>query len=491
MTNSTIYWLGFIGYSLLVIWMGFSIWFKKYKKRQSENTAGFWSANKSLSSWAVGLSISASMMSISWSCVYGVQLFYWYGLGAIWLLIVPWLVTMIFFYLLAPKFRTFNIFSQPELLQKRFGATPRILLAFTLIIVFITWGGAEVYAAGNIIAPLLGVTPETVFLLIAVVVGSYSFMGGFAAVVSTDKIQFLLVALFISTIALLGYNAIPSEQEFNLLIKGPKSVGEIPLFSTGFTLIILTFFIYLPGWLIESDLWLRIQAAKSNSEARKGVALSGLTAFIFVGIMPLIIGLSSLILFPATDGVIPEKLNDGALIFSVIMTEYAPVWLNLLLSVGLIAAAMSTIDTCGNIVALSISNDLLEPWFKRIKSRVSLNLIARLSSVGAIFICYIYALFTESLWDIFYLSSGILTTTVFIPIMASFFSRFKLFEIKVSLITGLVSTILFYFLEKFNYLDIVQPSIVLETGLGYIVLAFLFTALLFFISHSISYYKTK
>jgi len=33
----------------------------------------FWAAGKSLGPWATGLSISASFMSVSWSCVYAVQ----------------------------------------------------------------------------------------------------------------------------------------------------------------------------------------------------------------------------------------------------------------------------------------------------------------------------------------------------------------------------------------------------------------------------------
>ena len=155
MEETIIYWLGFLGYSIAVIWIGFSVWQKKKQQiLKASDTTEFWSAGKSLSSWSVGLSISASMMSISWSCVYGVQLFYWYGPGGAWLLIIPWLLTMAGFYFLVPLFRKFNTFSQPELLERRFGQKSRILLAPALIIVFITWSGAEIFAAGNVIAPL-------------------------------------------------------------------------------------------------------------------------------------------------------------------------------------------------------------------------------------------------------------------------------------------------------------------------------------------------
>ena len=475
--NAYIYWAGFIAYSIAVIWIGFSIWNRNRISSAQSDTSEFWSTRQGLSSWSVGLSISASMMSISWSCVYGVQLFYWYGIGGAWLLIIPWLITMAGFYFLVPLFRKFNTFSQPELLEKRFGKNSRILLAPALIIVFITWTGAEIFAAGNIIAPFLGISPQLTFLLITIVVATYSFTGGFEAVVLTDRIQFVLVALFISIIAYLGWSAIP---EGSISVTLPKAISmEAKFFSPGFALIFMTLFVYLPGWLIETDLWVRIQAAKSDGAAKRGILIAGINSFVFVGIMPLIIGSSALLLFPPVNGIIPEQIMDGALIFTEIMKNYSPLWLNLLLSVGLIAAAMSTIDTCGNIVALSFSRDLIEPKLKNRFSSKQIQGFARFSSVGAIFIGYIYALFTDNLWDIFYLSSGILTTTVFIPVIASFFKNVSKLEINISILSGLILTLFFYFLEKHGSLAKIQPDFISSTGLGYIAWAFFLTLFLF------------
>lgn len=191
--------------------------------------------------------------------------------------------------------------------------------------------------------------------------------------------------------------------------------------------------------------------------------------------MPLIIGLSALILYPPVQGMIPAQLQDGTLIFTVIMQEYAPLGLSIFLAIGLIAAAMSTVDTCGNVVALSFSHDLLEPALKKSWSAKKLNNLARISSVGAIFIAFVYALFTESLWDIFYLSSGILTTTVFLPVVSSFFKSTKPAQVHYAIILGLVSTLIFYFLESRGLLAEWQPQAITDTGLGYILWGFLFS----------------
>ena len=473
MSTQIYYWTGFILYAITVIGIGFYVWQRKKRQGMQADNAAYWDASRNLSSWSVGLSISASMMSISWSCVYGVQLFYWYGWGGAWLLIIPWLVTMIGFYIFVSLFRKFKVFSQPQLLQNRFGDRTRQLLAPALIIVFITWTGAEIYAAGNIIAPFLGISLNWTFFLITLVVAIYTFTGGFEAVVSTDKIQFILVALFITIIAILGFNALPENISLWKIPNPPKAINGYKLFTPGLILIVLTFSAYLPGWLIETDVWIRLQAARSDSAARKGVALASINSLIFVGILPLIIGLSALVLYPAENGIIDNRLQDGALIFTVIMQDYAPLWLNIFLSLGLIAAAMSTIDTCGNVVALTLSHDLIEPGVKDKWSSEKLNRLARISSVGAILISFVYAVFTESLWDIFYLSSGILTTTVFIPIISSFIKSTKPIQVNLAIIFGLISTLVFYFLESRGILFVIEPKVVADTGLGYILWGFM------------------
>ena len=478
MDQTLIYWIAFLAYSGLVVGIGFYFYRRRSAKAAPADNQSFWAAGKNLSGWASGLSISASMMSISWSCVYGVQLFYWYGIGAAWLLIIPWLLTMSGFYIFAPLFRKMEAFSQPELLAKRFGSRSRELLAPALIFVFIVWAGAEIWAAGKIIAPFLGISANWAILLIAMVVALYSYTGGFEAVVSTDRIQFALVAMFISIMAIIGYSAAFAPTANSSLLEAaltaPKSNPDTPwYFSPGFALISLTFFAYLPGWIVETDVWIRLQAARSNAEARKGIVLASVNSLVFVGILPMLVGLSALILYPPVDGQAPLHLEDGALIFTALMQDFTPAWLSILLGIGLVAAAMSTVDTCGNVVALSTSYDILEPRFQKTWTAGQLNKLARWVSVGAIFLAYIYALFTDSLWDIFYLSSGILTTTVFIPVMAVFLPSSTSRQVNIAILSGFIGTLLFYYLESRGYMTGIEPQAFIDTQVGYILWGFL------------------
>jgi Na+/proline symporter len=474
MTLTIAYWAAFLCYSAAVIGIGLYFWRQNKSGTRPENTADFWSAGRGLSGWSSGLSISASMMSISWSCVYGVQLFYWYGIGGAWLLIIPWLITMGGFYLFAPTFRKLQAFSQPELLEKRFGRRARQLLAPALIFVFTVWGGAEIYAAGITIAPFLNISVPMTLLLIALVVATYSFTGGFAAVVSTDKVQFALVAMFITVMAVVGCNAVFNTADASALLAAthiaPKNLAAAPWWlSPGFSLVALTFLAYLPGWLVETDVWIRLQAAKSDAEARKGVLVASLNSLLFIGLLPMLIGLAALVLYPPVNGIVPENIQDGALIFNALMRDYTPFWLNVLLGIGLVAAAMSTIDTCANVVALSFSYDILEPHLAENSWQPpQLAALARWISVAAVFVAFVYALFTESLWDIFYLSSGILSTTVFLPVVAVFLRNSTARQVYFATAAGFIGTLVGYFAESRGWVGGIEPQWLAETQLGYI-----------------------
>ena len=161
------------------------------------------------------------------------------------------------------------------------------------------------------------------------------------------------------------------------------------------------------------------------------------------------------------------------------MADYTPIWLNLLLGIGLLAASMSTVDTCANVVALSFSYDLVEPAVRNRWSPEQKARMARISSVGAIGLAFVYALFTESLWDVFYLSSGLLTTTVFLPVIGTFFKRTSRRQVYASLVVGFLATVLFYYLESRSLLQAIEPQWMEGTGIGYILYAFIAAAMAF------------
>ncbi len=448
-------------------------WLAQNKKDQGSD---FWTAGRSLNSLSVGLSISAGFMSVSWSCVYAVQLFYWYGIGALWLITIPWLIALAGIYLLSKRYHHLSAFSQPEMVTQKFGKPTKRMLALALAFVFLVWGGAEIYVAGTLLAPGLGISVPAVIVIISIVVGIYATMGGFRAVVMTDKLQYVIVGLYIIAMTWLAAKGLDLEN-INLLetnLTGAKSnLHWSSPWAPGIAVIVLTLVAYLPGWIFETDLWLRVQAAKDDRSARKGVFLAGFNGLFFVGILPMFIGIAALALFPMQGGSFPSILgNEGDAVFSALVTTYAPAWMAPLFAVGLTAAAMSTIDTCINVMALSLGYDLAE-----IQNRPHPDRWSKLVTLAAVAMSCIFALNTESLWDIFYLSSGILTTSVAFPVAAVFLKKINRRGVFWSSLSGFCGTILFYFLETRGVLTAIEPQWLQESGLGYILWGMVFAVL--------------
>ena len=453
-------WIAFALYAAAAITLG---WLS-YRK----GVAGtdFWTAGRHLNSTSVGLSISAGFMSVSWSCVYAVQLFYWYGIGALWLITIPWLIALTGIYFLAQRYRNLPAFSQPEMVGHRFGTRARRVVALALALVFLVWGGAEIYVAAILLSPQMGVSARTMILIVSLVVGVYATLGGFRAVVATDKLQYTIVALYILAIGWLAFKGLLLQDGMPpLSVTGTKTgLSWTHLFSPGLALIVVTFAAYLPGWLFESDLWVRVQAAEKPHSARRGLAIAGLNALFFVGILPLFIGVAALALFPVESGAYPAIVGyEGDAIFAALVSTYAPGWLAILVSVGLVAAAMSTIDTCANVMALSVAYDILGAHQSAAGPRWS-----RVITAGAVAAACIFALNTESLWDIFYLSSGVLTTAVAFPVAAVFFPRINPRGVIWSSWAGLVGIVATYFLEVYGPLAAWEPHWLAATGLGFI-----------------------
>ena len=441
-------WLAFLGYSAAVLVVGLR------SRSDATNRDDFWTAGRSLGGWAAGLSLSAGFMSISWSCVYAIQMYYWYGLTAFWLMTAPWLVSLWGIYRLARRYRSLPAFSQPEMVEIRFGRAPAVVVSVTLVAVFLIWGGAEIHVAGTLLGPDLGLRAELVMVLVAAIVAVYSTSGGLAAVVRTDRAQFAVVAVYLLVVAGIGLWSLDGE----LTVPRPARASG-PWFDPSLLpLILITAAAYIPGWLSEADLWVRIQAARDARAARRGALIGLVNALLFVGVVPATIAFAALVRFPPGGDGTPAAIGEDGegIVAALTASDAALPWLSALLALGLITAAMSTIDTCANVVALTIGRDLLRVRTPR-GSRV-VNMLVVVASL-------LVALSIDSLWDVFYLSSGLLTTVVAIPVLGSVVGRVGPRGALFSAVGGGVVTVIGYWLQASGRVRL--PG---DTGLEYLVL---------------------
>ena len=470
-----LFWSVTLLYFAVTVYIGIWIYGRVKGDTGTHQLLDFWIATRRYKGWWLACSLASGWLMLGW-LGYGISMVYMMGLSGLWCLPLPWLILCFIIIWMVPHVRKFGALSLPEAIQKRYGGKTRTIMALCSIFVFTSWTGAETYMAGQLASPFLHTPPWAAMIVVIIPIMIYTYLGGFRASIITDLFQFILCGLFITVLAVVGLHSANTAAGGHLISQlssiatpnyGPGTM--FGLFACGFAMPIILLLAYIPGWMIEQDLLLRIQGAKSLSEAKKGAWWGLVLIGIFVILMPVLIAFSAIILFPpgaASSAVAIGK--DATGIISAIILHYFPLWAQVLMLVGILAAQMSTIDTFANIIALPLIYDFVQPFFFKKMSRESVALWTRILSVAAVGLGLIYGLNATSLMDIYTLSSGVLTASIAIPAIAMFIRGTNRTGVIWSAILGFAGNVIFYILEYKVWQHNFAPKWFADTSLGYI-----------------------
>jgi Na+/proline symporter len=428
-----------------MIAIGFASW--RAERRIGSDAEGFWTAHRSITGWSLGMSISASMLSVSWSLVYGVELLYRWGPGGAWLLAIPWLAVLGLFAVLAPRLRRFAAFSQGELFGKLYGNGLRWLTVAVLVAVFLTWCGAEIAAAGDLLAPLLAVSPRLAMTAIAVLVASYAWTGGFRSVVATDVAQFALIVGFLVVVGARAGSGLGATWQGWLGAGGPTPA------VVGITLLA-----YITGWLAEADIWLRLTAAPSDGQARLALAVTAAASLVFVLGLPAVLAARARVLFP--DPAVVKGTVLGPLLHTLL-----PPGMEVVLLTGLAAVALSTVSTTANVVAITVARDGMRAVGENARDLSRARWANGLACIAALAVAFA----SRSLAELFYLSSGLLAAGLFWPTLGLLWDEPPQRPARAGAFCGLAAVVISFVLDRYGLFGELFPPAVREMGIGYIV----------------------
>ncbi len=429
----------------VMVAIGYASW--RAERRIGSDAEGFWTAHRSITGWSLGMSISASMLSVSWSLVYGVELLYRWGPGGAWLLAIPWLVVLGLFALLAPRLRRFAAFSQGELFGKLYGDRLRWLTVAVLVAVFLTWCGAEIAAAGDLLAPLLAVSPRFAMAAIAVLVASYAWTGGFRSVVATDVAQFALIVGFLLVVGARAGDGLGRGWGDWLCVDGPTPA------VVGITLLA-----YVTGWLAEADIWLRLTAAPSDGHARLALGVTAAASLVFVLALPAILAARARVVFPDPSAVRGTVL--GPLLHTLL-----PPGMEVVLLTGLAAVALSTVSTTANVVAITVARDGMRAVGENARDLARARWANGLACIAALGVAFA----SRSLAELFYLSSGLLAAGLFWPTLGLLWEKPPLAAARAGAFCGLATVVVSFVADRYGLFGGLFPPAVREMGIGYIV----------------------
>lgn len=260
----------------------------------------------------------------------------------------------------APFYFRNKIETLPEYLERRFNAAARSFLAFMAILgaLFIHIG-MSLYAGATVFQQFFGVDVVTSILIISIVTGIYTVLGGLKAVVVTETIQTVLLIGGSILVTALAIAALPDQgigtmAEFQAKLR-PQQLSMVWTDNS----VGLAWYSVLLGypvlgiwyWCTDQTIVQRVLAARSEHDAQIGPLFAG-----FIKVLPVFI-----LVLPGVIGYVlfGDRIGDNAnQVLPMLIQELVPTGLRGLISAGLLAALMSTIaaalNSCATLFAVDI-----------------------------------------------------------------------------------------------------------------------------------------
>jgi SSS family solute:Na+ symporter len=251
-----------------------------------------------------------------------------------------------------------GFYTVPEFLLRRFSPGVRTLYAALIVLTYLFVEiGAVLYLGALALNSIVGVKIVYSVIVLAVVTGAYTIVGGLRAVVWTEMLQLavLLTGGLVLTVATLrAAGGVPAfletRSDWHLLM--PASDPDFPwTMYLGGSLCISTFYAAANQFIVQ-----RALAAKNEWHARMGIVFTDYLKFI----VPLIIIVPGLLgprLFP--------NLAKPDLIFPTLVENLLPVGLIGLVMAALVAAVMGHTSGAINSVTTIATMDFYLPWRQR------------------------------------------------------------------------------------------------------------------------------
>lgn len=382
-------WMIVVTYAVFTLSLG---WF--YSRNQEHSEEYFIGSGK-MNPIIVGVSLFATLLStISYLAIPGEVL----GKGPIYLsnyIAYPFVFLVVGFVIL-PVYMKQRVTSAYELLENQLGRNVRLLGCSMFLMLRLVWMSLMIFMTSKALAIMVDVDEDWVPLIIVVTSVfsiAYTTLGGIRAVVITDFIQTVLLyggaLLVIATITwkMGGFGWFPTQW--------PTEVwDEQPIFSldpsTRVTVVgsILSVFLWTVCTSAGDQVSIqRFMSTSDTKSARKAIAVQLIVATV-VGTTLGLVGISLLGFFQANEALLPIdatlKSQADKLFPHFIAKDLPPVVTGLVVS-GLLAAAMSSIDSGINSITAVVTTDLLPKDSGKTTSLRSARIIA--ITVGVVVVC--------------------------------------------------------------------------------------------------------
>jgi sodium/proline symporter len=365
--------------------------------RLTSNLSDYVLGGRSLGPGVAALSAGASDMS-SWLLLGLPGAAYASGLGgSIWLAIGLTIGAYLNWKFVASRLRSYtevadDSITVPDFFENRFKDGSRLLrvISALVILVFFTFYTSSGLVGGAILfQESFDMGYNTALLIGAIVIISYTFLGGFLAVSWTDFIQGILmflalvVAPIVAITELGGWGSTMDQVEavdpaYLDAFAGTSAIGIISLLAWGL------------GYFGQPHIITRFMALKSTKDVPKARWI-GMTWMILAIIGAVLVGISGIAYF-ADAPLITDAADNSEKVFILFTDVLFNPWVSGILLAAILSAIMSTIDSQLLVSSSALAEDFYKAIIRKNASDKELVWVGRLGVVLIAVIAILLAL---------------------------------------------------------------------------------------------------
>ncbi|MBQ9719478.1 MAG: sodium:solute symporter family protein, partial [Oscillospiraceae bacterium] len=415
MNHSEISWidLGIVGvYLVAMIFIGV------YFVRRIKNTGDYYVAGRSFGPLVLMATVCATIIGGS-GLMGRAGKAYDQGFMAI-MTALPYLIGMFIFSGISGRISDIgmqhNITSIPELFEKRFGKTAKLVLAALIAFTMMGTVASQVTATATIIKMVggsAGISYELGAVIACVVFMIYTATSGLFGVVYTDVFQFYMLLLFVYI--LIPVASLREVGSFSTFVQNLDPELVKPKINGSILGDIVTYLVFT---MAGAEMWQRAFAARDRKSAKKGMflgtAVYGVTILLvyFMGVVAhQIIGDDVLAAYGSTDAVVP------ALAIKVL-----PIGLTGLALAGLLSVIMSTADSYLLVSVQTCVHDIGKTIHPKMADKREIAL-SRVFSIVLPIAALVIALYIKNAYDILMFAWSFYAAACGLPCFAALYWR--------------------------------------------------------------------
>ncbi len=348
----------FVIYLLFMLGIGVFFFFKD--KNGGEKT--YFLGGRQMGPWVTALSAGASDMS-AWVLMGLPTSIYALGLGQVWVSLglaigytISWIVE-------APRLRRFSIVANdsitiPQYLTNRFLSKSKalqIICATVFLVAYTVYAASSIKACGTLFNTVLGVDATVAMYIAAVIIISYTFLGGFSAVCWTDFFQGMLI---------LGAMLIAPIFAVANMEGGISTAGVAPEYWNAFSSWkdIVSGLAWGLGYFGMPHIIIRFMSLKSQKALKKS-AVIGISWTVIIVLFAAVIGVVGR-LFLGEDA----NVVENELVFVTMVRKIFPALASGVLLSAVLAASMSTADSQLLAASSAFASDVYNPVIRKNKA---------------------------------------------------------------------------------------------------------------------------